>query len=74
MIDGDKSLLITNVSRIDYPELRDRQEVSPLRLLIYFESTQTVLRINIGNTGQNVEFAFQGPGELPLFLVSTMGF
>jgi len=73
VIKGKKSLLITNVSRIDYPGLRDRQEVSSLGLLIYFENTQLILRINIGSTGQNVDFAFQGQEELSLFFSEYYG-
>ena len=73
MTSSKKKLHITNVARIDYPELRDRQEVSPLGLLIYFTNTQVILRINIGNTGQNIDFSFQSQKELPLFFSKYYG-
>lgn|SRR3569832_108363 len=73
MMNSKKSLLITDISRIDYPELCDRQEANPLGLLIYFANTSVILRINIGNTGQNVEYAFQGQDELSYFFSKYYG-
>jgi hypothetical protein len=73
MMNGTKKLLITDISRIDYPEPRDRQEANPLGLIIYFADTPSILRMNIGNTGQNVEHAFQSQGELSFFLSEYYG-
>ena len=64
---------ITDVLRIDYPGLCDRREEGPLGLLIHFEHLQTILRVNIGNTGQDIEYAFQNRDELNFFLREYYG-